>query len=302
MKRPLVRSPSTDLHETDNAYLGEGGPAVVHRGEPFEIDVHVVEEARGRVVDNGVDAGNRPSFLAGRCGTPLLHRRRCEHVEGLLHRIELGEGDQAVGFRKLVEVSFVSAIHLADGTHPLVKRSAEVLVAEDGSSGAAIVVAANQDVLDAQPENSELDGGVDRVVGGLGLVAEVADGEDLSRVHAGDHGLRHARVRGANPHDLGHLGRAEEVHERPVVRIHVLRPLLVAGEKLRDLRSLVVFPRPHTSEGPAVSSSDSRRNGVPARDAPQGGRRGSFGRRPGAQGGSPDGDGERESKLHAGGR
>jgi hypothetical protein len=204
----------------------------------LKVDVEVLEQAVAEVKDPAVDDGEavgRVALLDGGC---------LDDVVALLNDVEL---DQALVARVLVgdgvELRLVQAVDVADVAQPGVEQ-AEVLGRHGGGDAAAAVVAAHDNVLDAQVPHGVVDDAHNVEIRVAHQVGNVAVHKGLAGSQARDGLGRDPRVAAPDPEVLGRLARRQLVEEvrvplhllggpRPVVLKHPVVGLLeVLGDDL----------------------------------------------------------------------
>lgn len=169
----------------------------------LEINLQVLEqavvEAKDPAMDNGIVI----------LGIALLDGGRLDDVAALLLDIELDEAVVAgiVGGDG-VELLLVQAVDVADVAQPGVQE-AEVLGRHGGLDAAAAVVAADDDVLDAEVADGVVDDGHDVEVGVADEVGDVAVDKGLAGLEAGDLLGGDAGVGAADPEVFGGLAGGE---------------------------------------------------------------------------------------------
>lgn len=180
---------------------------LLHLGQHgLEINLEVLEqavvEAKDPAVDNGVLVP----------GVALLDSGRLDNVAALFLDVELDEaivaGVVVVGGGKGVELLLVQPVDVADVTQPRVQE-AEVARGHGGLDAAAAVVAADDDVLDAEVAHGVVDDAHDVEVRVADEVGDVAVDEGLAGLEAGDLLGGDARVGAADPEVLGALAGRE---------------------------------------------------------------------------------------------
>lgn len=152
------------------------------------------------------------------------------HVCGLGDGIQLrqarGLGPQV---RDAVELLLVAGLDLANVLEPVVNE-AELLVVEGRVDAAALVVAADDNVLDLEHGDGVLQDGERREVAVRDHVGNVAVHKHLARQQV-DAALGDARVGAANPQNLWRLALAVCREERRPCRVHAVGPGVVAVEE-----------------------------------------------------------------------
>src|SRR5687768_11109105 len=190
----------------------------------FDPDVEVAEQAVAERVDPAVDGDGLT--LAPR----VLDDRGAAHVRHLRGHVQLA---QPVGALLLVldrvELGAMERVDVADVAQPVVDQ-AEGLRLERGADAAAPVVAADDDVADAQDLEAVLEDAEAVHVRVDDDVRHVAVDEHLPRLPADDAVRRQAAVRAADPQDLRRLLVAQPVEELRVRGAHARGPLPVGGE------------------------------------------------------------------------
>lgn len=136
----------------------------------------------------------------------------------------------------------------ADGTHrlqPLSKRSGK-LVAQCSVDPSTLRVPTDDHVRDAQVADGELNHRVEAEVVWVDDVGDIAVSEDLAWLGVGNGGLGYARVRAANPQDLGFLALVAALKELRILLGGLGRPLLVALESGAEIKSWKSPSQSHT--------------------------------------------------------
>ena len=162
------------------------------------VAVELAELARGDVEDEAV---HLQAAIAGGSDDILV---RVEHVDAALD-VELDElGDALVLGRQRVELREVLLADGADLVQPSLEH-AQGLVAERALDAAAARVAAEHDVLDLEMLYGVLDHALRAQVARQHQVGDVPMHEHVARPKFEDRRLGHARVRTADPQNLGRL-------------------------------------------------------------------------------------------------
>lgn len=99
---------------------------------------------------------------------------------------------------KLCKLIGVLLAQFSEGLEPDIEQ-AQLIIAQGTSDSAAGSVSAEHDVLDAEVGYGVVDDGERAEVGSVDDVGDVAVGEDITRLHAEQSGLRHTRVGAAQP-------------------------------------------------------------------------------------------------------
>lgn len=179
----VVLDVSCSAKVTFNLFLGTRRQAVnlLHiLQHTLEIDVQVTQQAVAEVKDQSTDDGELIVIIA------LLNSSGLDDVPAGLHHIQL---DQAVISLSIVgnrvELGLVQAVDVADVSEPWVEQ-AQVSRSQGRLDTAAVVVAANDDVLDAQVAHGIVDDGHDVEVGVGDEVGDVTVDEDLACLEAHD--------------------------------------------------------------------------------------------------------------------
>lgn len=177
----------------------------------LKVDLEILKQAVVEVEDPAVDDG----VLV--LGKGLLDGGGLDDVAALLEDVELDEAVVALGLvGDSVELLLVQAVDVADVTQPGVEQ-AEVLGGHGGLDTAAAVVAADDDVLDAEVADGVVDDGHDIEVGVADEVGDVAVDEGLAGLEAGDLLGGDARVAAADPEILGVLALSEGGEEAGIL-------------------------------------------------------------------------------------
>lgn len=169
----------------------------------LEINLEVLEQAVVEAKDPAVDNGELV------LGVALLDGSRLDNVAALLLDVEL---DEAVIALLLVgdgvELLLVQPVDVADVAQPGVQQ-AQVLGGHGGLDAAAAVVAADDDVLDAEVAHGVVDDAHDVEVGVADEVGDVAVDKGLAGLEAGDLLGGDAGVAATDPEVFGGLALGE---------------------------------------------------------------------------------------------
>src|SRR5216683_3981781 len=205
----------------------------------------------GEIVQPPVmDAVDQPVHLEGLAAPPgLLHDRGVADIVDLLDDVDLAQDvglRRHVGFRR--DDGLVLLAQRADAVEPVVDE-AELVALERRLDAAAAVMAADDDMGDAQHVDGVLHHRQAVEVDMHDLVGDVAVDEDLAGQEA-DHLVGgHPAVRAADPQELGRLLVAQLGEEAGMLLLHVARPFPVildqAGYRVFPVRSIHLVPTSH---------------------------------------------------------
>lgn len=177
----------------------------------------------------------------------LLDEVGVADVADLGDDVELAEEVKAVGLGEGVELALVLAVEFAEVLEPVVEETRRV-----GGSGradpAAVVMTADDDVLDAEGFDGELDDGLAVEVVGVDDVGDVAVDEDAAGLETDDVIGGDAAVSAADPEVFGVLLVGEFSEDAGVAGFHVSGPAAVVIYKVfksrhgyLDLNELQVY-------------------------------------------------------------
>lgn len=164
-------------------FLGTGRQAVnlLHiLQHTLEINVQVPEQAVAEIKDQSTDDGELIIIIA------LLNSSSLNDVPARLHHVQLNQTVVSLGLiLNRVELGLVQAVDVADVAEPWVQQT-QVGGGQGRLDTAAVVVAADDDVLDAQVAHGIVDDGHHVEVGVGDEVGDVAVDEDLAGLQAHD--------------------------------------------------------------------------------------------------------------------
>lgn len=156
---------------------------------------------------------------------------RLDDVAALLNDVELDEPVISLALvGNGIELLLVKAVHVADVSQPGVQQT-QVLGCHGGLDTAAAVVAADDDVLDAEVLDGVVDDAHGVEVSVADEVGDVAVDKCLAGLEAADLLGGDARVGASDPEVLGSLAGNEVLEEVGVDLGLVLSPLAVVDEQ-----------------------------------------------------------------------
>lgn len=177
----------------------------------LKVDLEILEQTVPEAKDPAVDDG----VLV--LGVRLLDVGRLDDVAALLDDVELDQTVVAGGLvLNGVELLLVQAVDVADVSQPGVQET-EVLGGHGGLDAAAAVVAADDDVLDAEVLDGVVDDAHGVEVSVADEVGDVAVDKCLAGLEAADLLGGDARVGASDPEVLGGLAGREVLEEVGVV-------------------------------------------------------------------------------------
>mmetsp|Transcript_29033 Transcript_29033/g.47722 ORF Transcript_29033/g.47722 Transcript_29033/m.47722 type:complete len:294 (+) Transcript_29033:260-1141(+) len=216
-------------------HLGQAlGRSTTEERQLAHVISDLVQHTGLNVESNAVNARGL-AVLAG----VVLDDRVSPQLEALSLHVEVNSlSVLLISIINQIKGGLVHSQGVSDVDEPVLKVAQEIR-ARGSLHTTALVVAADDDVLNAEVVHGVLEHGEEGGIGSAGLVGDVSGHEDHARVALGEHLSRHTRVGAANPQVTRSLAGGELREVGGVSGGHAVSPLSVLLQKTLDIRAVL---------------------------------------------------------------